>query len=102
MQSVRLKSERRGPVTFRSLIWALERLVSKGFWPDETRHPGARRSTGKERGCGQRFMQRTVLVEVGSEAGVGQQRAVQRRAWYRRRLGSSRVNESDLWTVMPA
>jgi hypothetical protein len=41
-----------GPVTFRSLIRALERLASKGFWPDETRHPGARRSTGKDRGCG--------------------------------------------------
>ncbi len=47
-------------------------------------------------------MLHTGLVEVANEAGVAQRRAVRRRAWLRRRLGSSRVNESDRWTVMPA
>ena len=44
-------------------------------------------------------MQRTGLVEVVSEAGVGRRRAVRRRAWFRRRRDSSRVSESGRWTV---
>jgi hypothetical protein len=50
----------------------------------------------------QRFKRRTDLVEVEIEAGVAQRIAVRRRAWFRRRLGSSMVNESDWWTVMPS
>jgi len=45
-------------------------------------------------------MLRAALVEVASEAGVGRRRAVRQRAWLRRRLDSSRVNESDRWSVM--
>ena len=45
-------------------------------------------------------MLRTGLVEVVNEAGVARQRAVRRRAWFRRRPDSSRVSESDRWTVM--
>ena len=83
-------------------MWKLERLASKGFWPEETRDPRVRRSTGRGRGCGWSFMQRIGLVEVGSEAGVEQRRAVQRRAWFHRRLGSSRLGQSDRWMVMLA
>ena len=71
-----------------------------GFCLDETRSPRARRSTCRSRGWEQRFKRHTGLVEVASEAGVARGRAVRRRAWFLRRLGSSRVNESDLWTVM--
>ena len=46
-------------------------------------------------------MLRTGLVEVESEAGVARPRAFRRRAWFRRRQGSSRVSGPDRWTVMP-
>ena len=47
-------------------------------------------------------MQRIGLVEVANEAGVARRRAVRRRAWFHRRLGSSRVSDSDRWMVMLA
>ncbi len=92
---------RSGEASHRGVIGGrLERPVAEEFLPDETRDLRARRSTCRGRGCGQRFMQRTGLVEVESEAGVGRRRAVRRRAWFRRRLGSSRVSETGRWTVM--
>ena len=44
-------------------------------------------------------MLRNDLVEVVSGAGVGRQRAVRPRAWFRRRPGSSRVSEPVRQTV---
>src|ERR1017187_7139072 len=46
-------------------------------------------------------MQRTGLVAVVSEAGVEPRRAFRQRAWFRRRLDSSRASESCRWTEMP-
>src|ERR1039458_3896869 len=80
----------------RGLMSRLERLASKVSWPKETRDPRLRRRRAKGRGCGSIFMLRTVLVEVASEAGVPQRRAVRRRAWSHRRRGNSRVNDSYL------
>ena len=82
--------------------WRLESRACEGFWPDETGVLRARRSRDKGRASREGFMQRSGLVEVESEAGVAQRRAVRRRAWRCRRLGSSRVSGSDRWTVMPA
>jgi len=86
----------------RGLMWKLERQVFEGFWPDETRDLRARRSTRKSRVWKQRFKQRTDLVEVENEAVVAPRRGVRRRSLLRRRVGSSRVNESDRWMAMPS
>jgi hypothetical protein len=43
----------------------------------------------------------SLREKVVSEAGVGRQRAVRQRAWFRRRLDSSRASESCRWTEMP-
>ena len=95
-----LKGGWRKVVACGGLKWRLERRAFVWFWPDETRSPRARRSTSRSRGWEQGFKRHTGLVAVASEAGVAQRRAVRRRAWFRRRPGSSRVNESDLWTVV--
>ena len=89
-----------GTVARRGLTWRRARQASEGFCLDEARSPRACRSTSRSRGWEQRLKRHTGLVEVASEAGVARGRAARRRAWFRRRLGISRVNESDLWTVM--
>lgn len=46
-------------------------------------------------------MLRTGRVEVESGAGVARQRAVRRRAWFRRRPDSSRASAAGPWKAMP-
>ena len=87
-------------MALRCLKWRLERLLAEEFWLVETRDLRARRSTCKDRGWELKVMRRTVPVEAENEARVARRPAVRRRAWFRRRQGSSRVNESLRGTAM--
>src|SRR5271165_4033414 len=72
----------------------LKGSTSKPPKRDKAGDLGACWSTSRGRGCGSKVILHTVRVRVESGARVEQQRAVLRRAWFRRRLGSSRVSEA--------
>ena len=74
----------------------LKGSTSKPAKPDKTGDLGACWSTSRGRGCGSKVMLHIVRAEVESGARVEQQRAVLRRAWFRRKLDSSRVSEAGL------